>query len=178
MAVKKSARRKKIKTTKQKKNQETASPLLNGIIVGLTLVILVFLYSVIQRQQPVPRETDLASTSLDNIPSAVLSYQEKMKEKVNLRVEVLNGCGVSGLAARTKLLLTRKGVDVISTGNAPHHNYQRTRIYIHGDNFEKAKKIQEMMGITTDPLIDEFSSDVPCDMTIILGHDYMELSIF
>jgi len=177
MAVKR-VRRKKTKTTKQKKNQETASPLLNGIIVGLTLVILVFLYSIIQKQQPVPRETDLAATSLDNIPSAVLSYQEKMKEEVNLRVEVLNGCGVSGLAARTKLLLTRKGVDVISTGNAPNHNYQRTQIYIHGDNFEKAEKIKEMMGITTDPLVDEYSSDVPCDMTIILGHDYTELSIF
>lgn len=174
MAVKRTPKK---KTTKRKK-KETASPLLNGIIVGLTVVILVFLYSVIQKQQPVPRESDLAATSLDQIPTAVLSYQEKMKEEMNVRVEVLNGCGVQGLAAKTKLLLTRKGVDVISTGNAPNHNFQRTLIYIHGDNFKKAEKIKDLMGITAEPLIDEYTSDVPCDMTIILGLDYTELSIF
>ncbi len=175
MAVK---RAQKKKTTKRKKKQVSSSPLLNGIIAGLTLVILIFLFSVIQKQQKAPSEPDLAASSLEQIPTAVLSYQEKMKEEIDVRVEVLNGCGVRGLAAKTKLLLNRQGVDVISTGNAPHHNYNRTTIYIHGDNFDKADKIKKIMGITTDPLLDEYQSDVPCDLTIILGHDYTDLTIF
>jgi hypothetical protein len=175
MAVK---RVQKKKSPRRKKKQETSSPLLNGIIVGLTLVILIFLFSVIQKQQPVPVQQDLAAGNLEQIPTAVLSYQEQLKDEMNVRVEVLNGCGIQGLAARTKLLLNRKGVDVISTGNAPNHNYNRTTIYIHGDNFEKAEKIKKIMGITSDPLLDEYKSDVPCDLTIILGHDYTDLSIF
>ncbi|MDD3806620.1 MAG: LytR C-terminal domain-containing protein [Candidatus Marinimicrobia bacterium] len=176
MAVK-STYHKKSSKGKKKKN-ESASPLLNGIIVGLMVVIIIFLYSIIQKQTLTPAETDLTATSLDNIPTAVLSYQEKLKETMNVRVEILNGCGVSGLAARTKVLLTREGVDVISTGNAPHQNYEKTLIYIHGDNFNKAEKIKKLLGITTDPLIDGYTPDIPCDLTIILGHDYTELSIY
>jgi hypothetical protein len=166
------------KTPKKSKKADKTSPLLNGIIAGLTLVILLFIYSLLQKQQPVPKETDLAYSALETIPTAILLDQEKKKDEVNLRVEILNGCGVNGLASKTKHALNRMGVDVLSTGNAPNHNYRRTLIYVHGDNIDKALKFAKMTGITTDPVIDGYKTSIPCDLTIILGSDYTELSIF
>jgi len=172
-----------VKPVRKKKSQkfqktDKTSPILNGIIAGLTLVILLFIYSILQKQQPAPRETDLAFLALESIPTAILIDQEKKKEEVNLRVEILNGCGVNGLASKTKHALNRMGVDVLSTGNAPNHNYNRTMIYVHGDNIDKALKFAKMTGITTDPVIDGYKTAIPCDLTIILGSDYTELSIF
>ncbi|MFH1226235.1 MAG: LCP family protein, partial [bacterium] len=46
-----------------------------------------------------------------------------------VKVEILNGTAINGLAAQTAEQLKAKGYQVVKTGNAPEQNYEKTVIY-------------------------------------------------
>ncbi len=89
-----------------------------------------------------------------------------------IRVEVLNGCGVKGLAGKTAEFLRRKGYDVRDFRNAPR-SYQHTTIFVRNGDMASGEALaytislpQEMVKMENDPTL------VDIDVTLILGHDY------
>ena len=98
-------------------------------------------------------------------------------------VEVLNGTGVSGLAARTADLLSGFGYDILSIGNADHSDYEKTLIIDHtGLNYAaedfgqiiRCTNIQySVMNIEIDEL-DILNFDYQADFTLIIGKDFNE----
>ena len=93
----------------------------------------------------------------------------------NIKVEVLNGCGVAALASKTTEFLQSKNIDVIKSDNADHHNYKNTLIIQRNEKYNSLKKIVETFGIyltdsTRIKILPDESLDV--DVTVILGSDY------
>ncbi|MBN1458324.1 MAG: LCP family protein [Armatimonadetes bacterium] len=85
-----------------------------------------------------------------------------------IRVVVLNGTSVNGLASRTAEKLKEHGYDVLEVGNAEHRT-ETTVILDHRGHARRAERVASAVGcgvISADP-----DGDNPADVTIILGSD-------
>lgn len=89
-----------------------------------------------------------------------------------IRVEVLNGCGVSGMASRLGMLLRGQGLDVLNVGNAKNFDYHKTLVLARTGKPELAYWVARLVG-TENVLLDP-EADRLVDVTIILGKDYCE----
>ena len=93
----------------------------------------------------------------------------------NIEVEVLNGCGVPFLAAKTTDFLRSKQFDVVFSGNARNQQYQHTMILQRNEKIESLKKITDSFGIELDDskhVIILPNESLCLDVTVILGEDY------
>ncbi len=71
----------------------------------------------------------------------------------NIKVEVLNGCGLKGIAARTAEFLRENHVDVVRSDNADHYDYPNTVIISRNENVESLRAVSRSFGITMDDKI-------------------------
>ena len=95
-----------------------------------------------------------------------------------LKVEVLNGVGAAGLAGRTADFLRSKGFDVRDIGNAPHEMYSQSLIYLRTSRRGETERLAETLNIPSDRIVSqEDPSKVDIDASVILGHDYKDLTL-
>lgn len=96
-----------------------------------------------------------------------------------IKVQVLNGCGVRGIAAKFRGILRDRGFDVMSYGNAGRQDYPKSRIIVRsaGSFGEGAAQVlAESLGIASEHiLVEPDPSLVDIDVTLILGLDYKQL---
>ncbi len=167
---------------KRKNNTNSENLLLNTSIGIAGVFLLGFIYSFSQNatKQGIPIEVTFPKA--ESQPLAIDVYENSPIQ--NIKVEVLNGCGIKGLAARTTDFFRSKQIDVIRSDNADSYDYSKTIIISRNENIESLKAVANSFQISTkdtnhikiDP--DE-SLDV--DVTIILGKDiesFNELSVF
>ena len=93
----------------------------------------------------------------------------------NIQVEVLNGCGVRGLASSFAKSLRKKGIDVVKTGNYKSSQVKSTQIIDRIGNKEFARQIGELLGINSRHIYTQKKTELLIDATIILGKDYKQL---
>ena len=97
----------------------------------------------------------------------------------NIEVEVLNGCGVPFLAAKTTDYLRSKHFDVVFSGNAKNQLYQHTMILQRNEKIESLKKIADSFGLELDDskhIIIVPDESLCLDVTVILGADYRKFA--
>ena len=97
----------------------------------------------------------------------------------NIEVEVLNGCGVPFLAAKTTDFLRSKHFDVVFSGNARNQQYQHTLIILRNEKVESFIKIANSFDIDyTDITHIQVTPDesLCLDVTVILGADYRKFA--
>ena len=92
-----------------------------------------------------------------------------------VRVEVLNGNGVSGVASRVADQLRRQGFHVVAVGNADRFDYEKTEVIAHRGASSSAEQVAKALGkgvaMRGQPGFQPiYSSDA--DVTVILGRDY------
>ncbi|MFO7809877.1 MAG: LytR C-terminal domain-containing protein [Candidatus Delongbacteria bacterium] len=93
----------------------------------------------------------------------------------NIRISVLNGCGVHGLAGSWKENLRKLKFDVRETGNASRR-YDKTIILSRTENMSYAHFLAEKIGVSRENVLMQLNRDlVDIDLTLILGSDYKEL---
>ncbi len=112
-------------------------------------------------------------------PMASGTAQEKMQAEA-ARVVVINGTGVSGMAANTSDYLKAQGMNVIgfgNTGDYPDKYYSpfpnRTTIIVHAG---KPYAIQYLMALmnfdSSSQIIVDFNPNAPEDIVVALGYDW------
>lgn len=94
-----------------------------------------------------------------------------------IQLEVLNGCGVSGLASRFTSTLRKNGFDVVETGNFDNFDMQETIIISRTYNTDNAKRVAQALGIDTQNILIEASDNFYLDATIVIGSDYNSLNL-
>ncbi len=95
-----------------------------------------------------------------------------------IRIEVLNGCGVAGVAEKVGRYLREAGFDVMTWKNADSFNYPETIVIDRTGNLESARIVAGAMGLRThiqqivhDPYRIE-------QVAVIIGRDYDRLDMF
>jgi hypothetical protein len=91
------------------------------------------------------------------------------------QIEVLNGCGVTGLAARFTDHLRQAGFDVVKTDNYESHNVEKTLILDRKGNLKYANKVADALGLDRKRVLQEVSAAYLIDATVIIGRDFRTL---
>lgn len=104
---------------------------------------------------------------------------EKATELIGsiIQIEVLNGCGVSGLANDFTSALRKNGFDVVETGNFENFDLEETIVVARTFNKENAQRVAEALGIKKQNIIVEASDDYYLDATVVIGSDYQSLNL-
>lgn len=92
-----------------------------------------------------------------------------------VRVEVLNGNGVSGMASQVADRLRRQGFRVVAVGNADHFDYETTAVIPHRGASDSAEQVAKALGRSVATAEEPgfqpiYASDA--DVTVIVGRDY------
>lgn len=94
-----------------------------------------------------------------------------------IQLEVLNGCGVPGLANDFTSTLRQNGFDVVETGNFKNFDMQNTVVIARNFDSENAKRVADALGIKPENVFIEASDDFYLDATVVIGSDYESLKI-
>lgn len=93
-------------------------------------------------------------------------------------VQVLNGCGVDGLAWAVAQKLRENGFDVKNDGigNAPTFNYDKTMVVSRTKDMRIARQIGDVLEVSSNQVILLRNNDERFDVTVFVGSDAEELS--
>jgi hypothetical protein len=101
-----------------------------------------------------------------------------------IQVEVLNGCGVPGIAKKFSDHLKKNNYDVVNSGNylengKANFNVDKTKIVDQlktSENIARANELADLLDIDEN-LIESFENPSPiADLTIVIGKDYNQIS--
>lgn len=99
-------------------------------------------------------------------------------EKI-LKVEVLNGCGVQGIAKELTDYLRQRNIDVVDYRNFENSDLSETLIIDRTDpELANAKIIGKIIGVEENRMFPQISPQRQLDVTIIIGKNYSQLKAF
>lgn len=122
--------------------------------------------------------------------SAYLKIVQKSTNEVNkdkkeiaaeiIQLNVLNGCGVSGVADRFTDYLRAHEFDVVELGNYTingkvNYNVDETFVIDRIGNKANAVKVAKMLGIENAKVIQQINDDYFLDVSLVIGKDYYKL---
>ena len=99
----------------------------------------------------------------------------------NIKIEVLNGCGIKGIAAKTaEFLRNQHRIDVVKSDNADRYNYPETIIIGRNEDLDKILSVSKAFDISihNEQLIKHDPDEtLGVDVTIILGKDIISYDV-
>ncbi len=101
--------------------------------------------------------------------AAWLDDEKASLPRTQVTVEVLNGCGIKGIAMEVADMLTLKGFKVVKIGNADSYDYEVSQVISRVDNVDGAKEIAVLIP-GAQLLKDELESEA--FVTVIIGKNY------
>ena len=151
-------REKKISNDK-KKEYRSKNLILNASILILVLINSILAYSVFN-----------AIPFNDNDDN----YLED-STRVRIQVEVLNGCGVSGVAEKLTDYLRTNNIDVVNLGNYRSFEIENSIIIGRNEKIQNAEIVAAIVGLDKQNIIQQINPDYLLDVTFVLGKDYRNL---
>ncbi len=156
------------KKVKKKNNgnidlQSSTQNLLLNIIIFVLFVVIIYLgYSI------------FIKLKLENENTATKNNNRETASEI-IQIEVLNGCGVSGLADRFTDYLRNEGFDVVNKGNYIQFDLENTMIIDRIGNLANAKEVAKSLGVNESNIFTQINEDYFLDVSVILGADYYKL---
>ncbi len=92
-----------------------------------------------------------------------------------IQLDVLNGCGISGVAQKFTEYLRRRNFDVVQLDNYPSFDVERSIVYDRVGDLKTAKKVAHALGIDEKNIIQQISRDYILDVSVVIGKDYNDL---
>ena len=89
-----------------------------------------------------------------------------------IQVEVLNGCGVSGVAEKLTDHLRSNNIDVVNLGNYRSFEIENSVIIGRNEKIHNAEIVAAIVGLDNQSIIQQINPDDMLDVTFILGKDY------
>lgn len=154
----------KVKKAKKKSTDEISSfsnLFLDALIFVLVILIIYLGYSLFLK--------------FNFSPKVLPVLEQKEKPADIIQAEVLNGCGIAGLAERFTDYLRNNKIDVVSMGNFNSFDVPETIVIDRSGNVANAKKVAEILGIKRKNVIQEIDENLFLDVSVIIGRDYFKL---
>lgn len=125
-------------------------------IYVLLIVVVVFLGSILYR--------------------AITKSKREQDLKINqtIRVEVLNGCGVSGIGMKVRNIIIKKGFDVVRVDNARQKDFEETVVLDRAsETLEHAKHFARQFGVKN--MGKDVDQSLYLEVTVVIGQDYKKI---
>ena len=98
---------------------------INSAIAILSLLLVAFIFSFSDRQTQSGVPIEVKFPTMDDTPKLATEIYEE-NPVMDIQIEILNGCGEPGIAAKFSDLLRNIRVDVVRSENADHFDYDKT----------------------------------------------------
>jgi len=134
---------------------------LNFTILLLSVVIIFLTYSII--------------TKVDYFSSNSNDKENVGVNKKPVQLEVLNGCGVNGVAEKFTDYLRAGNFDVVNIGNYRSFDIGHSLLIDRTGNMSNAFKIASTLGIKKNNIIQQVNKEYFLDVTLVIGKDYKRL---
>jgi len=115
-------------------------------------------------------EGALIRETVSQMSQALRNLNASPTEPLAVRIEILNGTSLDGLARRTKALYESFGFDVVSFGNADNDKYVNTVVLDRRGSPEAARRAADI--IHCERIHTQSSASSDADITVILGRDF------
>ncbi len=188
---------------------QKGSPLLGWILLLLVLLLAVETVDLVMdhfypREETQPEQTavgkpetfggeELSAESTEPAATTRMEIETKAEEQKpvetavqvpsasEIKLQILNGCGVRGIASRVRGIMRDRGFDVMSFGNAARLNYPETLLLVRSEGKRgelAAEVVARSLGVNKNRIrIERDPSLVDIDVTVILGLDYKKLNL-
>ena len=163
------------KPLRRKKNSPPYKNLPLDIAIGITGILLIgFVYSLSQNtiHTGVPIKVEFPEIDSPKMLAKELYSADPIKD---IKVEILNGCGIKGIAAKTsEFLRSEHRIDVIRSDNADKYDYLKTIIIGRNEDLDKILAISKAFNISinnTNHIQHIPDETLGVDVTIILVKD-------
>jgi len=140
---------------------KTTNSFLNFTILLLSAVIIFLTYSIITKVGYFYRNDN------DNENIGV--------NKKPVQLEVLNGCGVNGIAEKFTDYLRAANFDVVNIGNYRSFDVDYSLLIDRTGNKKNAFEIASKLGIGKNNIIQQVNKEYFLDVTLVIGKDYKRL---
>lgn len=92
----------------------------------------------------------------------------------NIRVEVLNGCGVNRLAVKVTNVLRKQGFNVVKIGNTEAPTFAETVVIERNDESKRnAEYLAKQIGVKN--VGSDIDPALYLEVTVVVGKDYREI---
>jgi hypothetical protein len=95
-----------------------------------------------------------------------------------IQVEVLNGCGESGLAAEMTDYLRDRGFDVVSSGNYTSFDVAQTHVLNRINDHRAADQVARALGLAASSIIVEQDPGLFVEASVVIGCDFKSIAPF
>lgn len=133
---------------------------LTAVVAVLILIVGYFSYAFIAR------------SSQQNRDAAAASKTQKV-----IQLDLLNGCGEKGIAAKLTTYLRKKGFDVVEMKNYKTSNIPQTLVIDRVGNLHSARQVAAALGVSDKNVIQQLNPDYFVDVSVVIGKDYGTLHI-
>ena len=137
-----------------------------NLILNISILILILINTVLAY-----KTFEAVSLKFENSEDDLLIDSTKAR----IQVEVLNGCGVSGVADKLTDYLRVNHIDVVNLGNYRSFEIEKSIIISRNEKIKNAEKLAALVGLDESSIIQQTNSDYLLDVTFILGKDYRNL---
>ncbi|MBU4047193.1 LytR C-terminal domain-containing protein, partial [bacterium] len=89
-----------------------------------------------------------------------------------VKVEVLNGNAMSGIAHKIAKDLELQGFEIVNVGNADNFDYEQTKIIVYSKEVNLDNQFKELF--KDFEIVKEYRTQTDLDLVIILGKDMID----
>jgi len=135
-----------------------------GLLVALAVASILAwaFFSRVSMERPDPRRLDPSDSRASDI----------------IQIEVLNGCGVEGIARSVRDYFVEMGFDVVAVDNYSRMDVDRTFVVDRSGNKETARQVALALGVADSTIVVDVRPEYYLDAVVVLGRDYAELRPF
>ncbi|MFQ5864319.1 MAG: LytR C-terminal domain-containing protein [bacterium] len=155
------------RVSKSPKYKSLKERFLTGTIWFLALINVALIASLLSEYFASPNENTV-SMNAPNVP----------KNQI-ITVEVLNACGVQGLANEITQYLRKNKFDVVNIDNYKNFDVEHTlvldRVSLNGIY---AKKVAKVLGVNEKQVVPQLNDSLLLNVTVIVGKDYKNLKVY
>ena len=172
---------KKIFSTPPKKSRGKNTQkmgLINAAIAVMSLLLVAFIFSFSGRQTQTGVPIEVKFPSLTDTPRLATEIYDD-NPVLDVEIEILNGCGEPGLAAKFSNFLRQNRFDVVRSENADHFDYDKTILIQRSENISGLKLVADALGFNmenTDQVITSVDPNLDVDLTLIIGKDFQSIT--
>lgn len=153
-------------------NQSLKERVLTTAIWGLSLLNVALIFSLVSNFFASPNEVAVSANSR-------VAEQSAPAAEERVTVEVLNACGVNGLANEVTQYLRDNNFDVVNVGNYSTYNLDRTLVFDRVSMSSKyAKRVASVLNVQESQVVPELEDSMQLMVTVIIGKDYKDLRLF
>lgn len=147
------------------------------IVTAFVIGLFIFKKSVTKSNEEKQRSSVPSPTPAEESPISPVPTQEEVDISAHT-IEILNGSGIAGEAARVKTALEQEGFTVVSIGNADQSDYENTMIQTKKDSPQAfigmLKSVLEKTYVLDET--EELSKQEESDVRVIIGRSRSEHS--